>query len=110
MSPVWMLMLFQSVILRLTETESTSRVGSLAHFCTLNHQNHQNQLWRFADVTSSLLPFSGHLNIPGPPHSIESSLSSISVCSTSSDIVRHHKFDLTKCPAASIQTTYHSAL
>ena len=43
-------MLFQSVILRLTETESTSRVGSLAHFHTLNHQNHQNQLWRFADA------------------------------------------------------------
>src|SRR5260221_14606324 len=62
-------------------------------------------------MTSSLLPFPGHLNIPGPPHSIESSLSSISVSSTSSDIVRHHKFDLTKCPAASIRTTtYHSAL
>jgi len=50
MSPVWMLMLFQSVILRLTETESTSSVGSLAHFHTLNHQNHQNQLQRFADL------------------------------------------------------------
>src|SRR6266436_3399865 len=62
MSPVWMLVLFQSVILRLTETESTSRVGSLAHFHTLNHQNHQNQLWRFADVIESL----HKCNIPIP--------------------------------------------
>src|SRR5258708_5933015 len=35
--------------------------------------------------TSSPFPFSGHLNTPGPPHSMESRLS-VSVSSTSSNI------------------------
>ena len=50
MSPVCMLILFQSVILRLADTESTPRLSSLAHLITLNCLNHQNQLWSFADV------------------------------------------------------------
>src|SRR5258708_21030050 len=50
MSPVWVLILFQSVILRLADTESTPRLGSLAHLIILNCLNHQNQLWSFADV------------------------------------------------------------
>ena len=52
MNPVWVLILFQSVILRLADTESTPRLSSLAHLITLNCLNHQSQLWSFADVDS----------------------------------------------------------
>src|SRR5258708_29813437 len=115
MSPVWVLILFQSVILRLADTESTPRLSSLAHLITLNCLNHQNQLWSFADaeVFSSMKKclFCGALRLGDPlikllelkfvSSSSETSRSSGTIQTSQSSISSHPVFpDVLHCHVA----------